>query len=65
MATITIRISKQGKAEISVNGVKGEGCRELTRRYVERAGGTVESDTPTAEMYETAETETGIDVGGR
>ena len=48
MAAITSG-SQARQAEISVSRV-GRRCRELTRRYVERAGGTVESDTPTANV---------------
>lgn len=46
--------------QVGVNGEKGEGCKDLTKR-LEAALGSVESDEPTQEMYE-APIETNVRV---
>jgi hypothetical protein len=43
MAEIKMRIAKDGKLKIAVNGVKGSACKDL---------GTVESTKATSEMYD-------------
>lgn len=52
--TITITITPEGETEIAVKGVKGKGCQSLTAA-IEKALGTVETDTPTREMHERPE----------
>lgn len=50
---IVITIGKDGGGiKIEAEGFKGEAC-SLATRDIAKALGTVESDTPTAEMYET------------
>ena len=51
MKTIEIVVDGRGEARLQTRGFAGAGCREA-RRLLERALGDVESDTPTAEMYE-------------
>lgn len=51
MKEIVIRISKDGKVKISVSGVKGGGCKDITKS-IENALGTAESSEPTSEFYE-------------
>lgn len=46
---ITITITPEGETEVSVAGVKGKGCQQLTAA-LEKALGAVISDTPTDEM---------------
>lgn len=46
---ITITIRPEGETEVSVAGVKGKGCQQLTAA-LEKALGAVISDTPTPEM---------------
>jgi hypothetical protein len=50
---ITIEISPTGDTTVSVKGVKGTSCRDLTKN-IEKALGTVTSDKPTPEMREVA-----------
>lgn len=50
--TITIRIAPDGTPEISVEGIKGGGCKAATAEIEAAYGGEVTSDTPTTEMYE-------------
>lgn len=51
MAEIKIRIGKDGKVNLSVAGVKGGACKDLTKA-LEKALGLVESTKATSEMYE-------------
>ncbi len=51
MAEIKMRIAKDGKLKIAVNGVKGSACKDLTKA-LEKALGTVESTKATSEMYD-------------
>ena len=55
MEEITIRIGKDGKINLSVLGVKGESCRNLTKS-LEKAMGSIESTTSTGEAYEQSAT---------
>ncbi len=52
---VIIDIDKSGGVQVSADGVKGDSCTLLTRDSA-NALGTVTSDKPTDEMYETPET---------
>lgn len=56
MKQVTV-LCKDGTAEIEVNGVKGEGCRDLTLGLDQALGGSVLSDVATEEMNERSLTE--------
>ena len=47
--TITVEIDLDGSSTVSVAGVKGKKCKDITRQ-VEAALGKVTADTPTQEM---------------
>jgi hypothetical protein len=51
MKTIEITINPQGQATVQTKGFAGASCREATR-LIEQALGVVQSDTPTAELYQ-------------
>jgi hypothetical protein len=51
MQELEITIDKEGKVQVAVRGVKGEGCLEITKN-IENAVGTVEERGYTAEFYE-------------
>lgn len=51
MEKITVEISKDGITTVSVTGVKGKRCVELTEE-LERELGTVDQETKTSEFYE-------------
>ena len=51
MKTIEITVDPQGGTRVETKGFTGPSCRDATR-LLERALGVVESDTPTAEMYQ-------------
>lgn len=51
MPTIIVKIPKGQPTTITVQGVSGPGCRDLTKA-LERALGSTSSDTPTREMGE-------------
>lgn len=64
MEEITIRIGKDGKVNLNVEGIKGTGCKDLTKA-MEKALGTVEQTKSTSEMYEQQATvENEQEVGG-
>ena len=48
---LTFRIPLHGNPSLTVEGVKGESCKDVTAA-LEAALGTVVSDTPTNEFYE-------------
>ena len=52
MKIIEITISPSGEATVQTKGFTGSTCREASNA-LEQALGTVRSDTPTAEMYQT------------
>lgn len=52
-ASVTIEIDQQGQAKISVNGVCGASCKELTRP-LEQALGSVTADRVTTDMFRPA-----------
>ena len=54
---VTIVIDQQGKATISVSGVCGSACKELTRP-LEQALGTVADDRVTTDMFRPAAQQT-------
>jgi hypothetical protein len=51
MQELEITIDKEGRVQVAVRGVKGEGCLGLTKN-IESAIGTVEKREYTAEYYE-------------
>jgi len=51
MQELEITIDKEGKVQVTVRGVHGEGCLALTKN-IENAVGTVEEREYTAEYYE-------------
>ena len=51
--TIEIVVDPTGAARLQTKGFAGASCRDASR-LLEQALGTVESDTPTAEMYQAA-----------
>ena len=48
---IVVTIDAQGEVKVEAVGVKGSGCQGLTAA-IEKALGTVESDTKKAEFYQ-------------
>jgi len=50
MAKIKIKITKDGKTQIKVEGVQGSGCNALTKPLEEALGKTV-SDQKTQDYY--------------
>lgn len=57
---IVVKIGKTGKTEISVNGAKGDSCREITKQLIGKLG-DVDHEEPTTEMYE-SESENAYDT---
>jgi hypothetical protein len=51
MQELEITIDKEGRVQVAVRGVQGEGCLVLTKN-IENAVGTVEEREYTAEYYE-------------
>ena len=51
MKTIEITVDPQGGTRVETKGFTGPSCRDASR-LLERALGLVESDMPTAEMYQ-------------
>lgn len=51
MKELEITIDKEGRVQVAVRGVPGEGCLGLTKN-IENAVGTVEERKYTAEYYE-------------
>ena len=49
---IEITVNPKGETSIQSRGFTGASCKDATRAY-EQALGTVQSDRPTAEMYQT------------
>jgi len=49
--TIEIIVDAKGEAVVQTKGFTGSSCREASK-LIERALGVVQSDTPTAEMYQ-------------
>jgi hypothetical protein len=51
MQELEITIDKEGRVQVAVRGVHGEGCLAITKN-IENAVGTVEAREYTAEYYE-------------
>ncbi len=51
MKIIEITVDPAGNTRVVTKGFTGTACRDATK-LLERALGAVESDTPTAEMYQ-------------
>ena len=52
MKTIEITVDAKGECAVQTKGFTGTSCREASKA-LERALGMVQSDTPTAELYQT------------
>lgn len=52
MKEIIIEVAPDGETQITTKGYKGKACKDATAA-LEKALGTVTSDTPTKEAYET------------
>ena len=63
MKTIEIVVDTKGESSVQTKGFSGSSCREASR-LIERALGTVQSDTPTGEMYQTHALRNQINQGG-
>ena len=53
MKIIEIVVSPTGQSVIQTKGFSGSTCRDATRE-LEKALGAIQSDQPTAEMYQSA-----------
>jgi hypothetical protein len=51
LKTIEIIIDKAGNSSVQTKGFTGPSCRDASKA-IEQALGIVESDTPTAQMYQ-------------
>jgi hypothetical protein len=51
MEEIKIRIGADGKINLNVAGIKGGGCKDITKAF-EKALGMVEASKATSEAYE-------------
>jgi hypothetical protein len=51
MKCIEILVSPTGEVTVQTRGFSGASCREASKS-IEQALGAVQSDTPTAEMYQ-------------
>lgn len=54
--TIEILVSPTGETTVQTKGFTGSSCRDASR-FIEQALGQVQSDLPTAEMYQSAQTQ--------
>ncbi len=52
MEEMTINIGPDGEVQITVKGVKGKSCKDVTKQ-IEAALGKVTKDTPTPDMWQT------------
>lgn len=50
--TVKVLCKLDGTVEVSVNGVMGASCKDVTAALQRAFGGEVVSDEPTAEMFE-------------
>jgi len=55
MSEIVIRVGKDGKLNLNVNGVKGSSCKDLTKG-LEKALGVTETSKNTNDYYEQEQT---------
>jgi hypothetical protein len=60
---IKIEISPVGAVKVSVQGVAGSGCKDLTKA-IEASLGVVTEDTKTGEFYQTAKAGQVVTQGG-
>lgn len=51
MHSITLIVDNKGGIKISVDGVKGQACKDVTKS-LEKALGTVQDDQKTSEFYQ-------------
>ena len=63
MEEIKIIISKDGKVTIDVDGIKGSGCKKLTKTLEKKLGKTVK-DKKKAEYYQEQNVEDQQSIGG-
>ena len=52
MKTIEIIVDAKGESTLQTKGFAGASCRDASK-FIEQALGAAQSDTPTAEMYQT------------
>jgi hypothetical protein len=52
LKTIEVIISPTGETTVTTKGFAGSSCRNASK-FIEQALGIVQSDKPTAEMYQT------------
>lgn len=59
---ITVSIGPDGKVQLEVRGVKGDGCLDLTRALEAMLGGDIEAREMTPEASENARRSAGQDL---
>ncbi len=62
MKTIEVIISPTGETTVTTKGFTGSACRAASK-FIEQALGIVQSDKPTAEMYQTQTVDQAIRQG--
>ena len=63
MKTIEIIVDQKGQSTVQTKGFSGSECRDASK-LIERALGMVQSDTPTAEMYQAQTNQQQAKAGG-
>ena len=63
MHQIKVRVGLDGKIEVSVNGLAGSSCKDVTKA-LEKALGSTSADKATAEMHAAAQTQVHLSQGG-
>jgi len=66
MATLTITVSPTGQAEVAVHGGRGQGCKGLTKPFIEALGKSIQDvDLPEIRLAETHNTNPQQAAAGR
>ncbi len=60
--TIEVTVSPTGEMTVQTKGFRGSSCRDASKA-IERALGIVQTDKPTAEMYQTQAVEESVRQG--